>query len=47
MLGIFICYVMVQMVLLEGLWNRKAKEEPMEKIEEGSSARKKPANSIP
>ncbi len=41
MLGIFICYVMVQMVLLEGLWSRKVKEKPIEKTEEVSSAHKK------
>lgn len=41
MLGVFMCYLMLQMVLLEGLWSRKAEEESVEKLEEVSSARKK------
>lgn len=33
MLGVLMCYLMLQMLLLEGLWTRKAKEEPQKESE--------------
>ena len=33
MLGVLMCYLMIQMLLLEGLWDRKAQAEPEEQSE--------------
>ena len=41
MLGVLMCYLMLQMVLLEGLWSRKEKEQPMNETEEAPITHKK------